>query len=140
MPELKNYKLFISHSWTYSDAYEKLCKLLDNASNFDYSNYSIPKDDPVHTRGSDYILYSAIKQKMCFCNVILIMAGVYSSYSKWIDKEIRIANNEFSSRKPIIAIEPWGSERTSKVVKDNAAITVAWNTSSIVDAIRRHAI
>ena len=24
MPRLTNYKLFISHSWTYGDAYEKL--------------------------------------------------------------------------------------------------------------------
>jgi hypothetical protein len=140
MPELKTYKIFISHSWSYSDAYEKLCNLLDDANNFVYSDYSIPKDDPVHTRGSDSALYDAIKQKMSFCNVIIILAGVYSSYSKWIDKEIKIANSEFINKKPIIAIEPWGSEKTSRLVKDNADVLVGWNTSSIVDAIRKHAI
>ena len=30
------YNLFISHSWAYSDAYEKLIKLLDNRGNFPY--------------------------------------------------------------------------------------------------------
>lgn len=139
MPELKNYKLFISHSWSYPDAYKGLCDLLDGASNFVYSNYSIPKDDPVHTE-SDSVLYKAIKQKMTFCNAIIIMAGVYSSYSKWIEKEIKIANDEFSSNKPIIAIEPWGSEKTSQIVKNNADQVVKWNTSSIVDAIREHTI
>ena len=91
MPELKTYKLFISHSWAYSDAYEKLCNLLGDASTFVYSNYSIPKDDPVHTK-SDVVLYEAIKQQMTFCNVIIILAGVYSSYSKWVEKEITIAD------------------------------------------------
>ncbi len=139
MPELKNYNLFISHSWSYPDAYKGLCTLLDGASNFVYSNYSIPKDDPVHTK-SDSVLFEAIKRKMTFCNAIIIMAGVYSSYSKWIEKEIRIANSGFTSNKPIIAIEPWGSEKTSQIVKNNADQVVKWNTSSIVDAIRRIAI
>lgn len=95
MPELKNYKLFISHSWAYSANYKKLCSLLDGASNFVYSNYSIPKDDPVHTK-SDTVLYEAIKQKITFCNAIIILAGVYSSYSKWIDKE-RLLVDMFSA-------------------------------------------
>ena len=40
------YNLFISHSWTYSDAYEKLVALLDAKPNFDYKNYSVPKTIP----------------------------------------------------------------------------------------------
>ena len=58
---------------------------------------------------------------------------VYSSYSKWIDKEIEIAQN---LGKPILAIEPWGSEKTSSVVKNAADRIVKWNTDSIVNAIR----
>jgi len=38
--------------------------------------------------------------------------------------------------KRIIAIEPWGSERTSSIVKNNADIVVKWNTDSVVRAIR----
>ena len=56
---------------------------------------------------------------------ILILAGVYASYSKWIKKEIAIAE---SYGKIIIAIEPWDSDRTSKVVK--------WQGKSIADAIK----
>lgn len=41
------YNLFISHSWTYSDAYDRLVDLLDNASYFSYRNYSVPKDNPI---------------------------------------------------------------------------------------------
>ena len=65
-----------------------------------------------------------------------MLAGVYSTYSKWINKEIAICKKEFLNPKPIIAIEPWGSERTSQVVKDNADRIVKWNKDSVVRAIR----
>ena len=133
---MKTYNLFISHSWAYSDAYEKLVNLLDKRSYFSYRNYSVPKDDPLHTNGTDRQLYNAIKNQIGPSSVVLILAGVYASYSKWIDKEIDIAQNKFDTAKPIIAIEPWGSEKTSKIVKDAADKIVKWNTESIVSAIR----
>lgn len=132
----KTYNLFISHSWAYSDAYEKLIKLLDSDSQFDYKNYSVPKDDPVHNAKNDKELYDAIKQQMQSASVVLILAGVYSSYSKWINKEIDITKNGFIYKKPIIAIEPWGSEKTSLVVKDAADKIVKWQASSIIAAIK----
>jgi hypothetical protein len=135
----KTYNLFISHSWSYSDAYQKLVNLLDERAYFLYKNYSVPKDDPIHTRGTDKELYAAIKNKVQLSHVVLILAGVYSSYSKWIDKEIEIAKSAFSIPTPIVAIEPWGSERTSATVKENADMIVKWNTESIVDAIRKAA-
>jgi hypothetical protein len=52
--------------------------------------------------------------------VVLILAGVYSSYRKWIDKEIELAQTGFNAPKKIIAIEAWGSERTSIKVKKAA--------------------
>jgi hypothetical protein len=67
----------------------------------------------------------------------VILAGVYSTYSEWINKEIEIAK---VYSKPIVAIEPWASEKTSKVVKDNADVIVKWQSSSIVQAIRNYSI
>jgi len=130
------YNLFISHSWAYSDAYEKLISLLDDRGYFTYKDFSVPKSDPIHTNGTDKQLYDAIYNKILLCNSVIILAGVYSSYSKWIDKEIQIAKKGFTTPKPIIAIEPWGAEKTSKLVKDNADIVVGWNTESVVNAIR----
>lgn len=127
------YNLFISHSWTYNDTYEGLTKLLDNASYFSYKNYSVPKDDPIHNANNDRELYNAIEEQIRHASVVLILAGVYSSYSKWINKEIEIAQN---LDKPILAIEPLGSERISVKVKNSADRIVKWNTDSIVNAIR----
>jgi len=129
----RTYHLFISHSWSYSDQYKHLERLLQQEPHFDFKNYSVPKNDPVHTNGTDKELREAIERKIRPCSVVLILAGVYASYSKWIDKEIDIARNSY---KPIIAIEPRGSEKTSQVVKDNADKIVGWDTGSIVNAIR----
>ena len=68
----------------------------------------------------------------------IMLAGVYSTYSKWINKEIEIPKEVFT--KPIVAVEPWGSKNTSKVVKDNADAIVKWRSSSIVEAIRKYSI
>ena len=73
---------------------------------------------------------------MSACGVVLVLAGVYATYSKWIDIEIDLASDGFAKRKPIIAIEPWGSQRTSAAVKGAADRIVRWNTESIVGAIR----
>lgn len=130
------YHLFISHSWTYTDAYEKLCGLLDDADYFSYHNHSVPKDDPVHTDGTVAELEQAIKNHMAGCHVILIMAGKYSTFSDWIKKEIKIAQSGFENPKPIIGIKPWGNRQASSVVKDAADEMVNWSTKSIVSAIR----
>ena len=134
MPSLKSRNLVISHSWTYGDAYDRLVEMLNEAPNFVYRDYSVPKNDPVHNAPNEDKLYEAIKAQMRFCDVILIMAGKYSTYSKWIQKEIRIAKGDFA--KPIVAICPWGTEQISSVVRDAADRIVRWNTSSIVAAIR----
>lgn len=131
----KNRNLFISHSWAYGDAYQKLVKMLDDAPRFVYSNYSVPKNDPVHNAPSKQALYDAIKAKVRFCDVVIIMAGVYSTYSEWINKEIKIAKTDFS--KPILAVKPWANKRVSTTVANAADAIAAWNSSSIVSAIRR---
>lgn len=130
------YNLFISHSWAYSPAYDNLIAMLDTNNYFHYRNHSVPKDDPIHNAPNQTALRQAIKNRMNGCHAVLVMAGVYSTHSKWINEEIVLANSGFFSPKPIIAIEPWGSTNTSTVVRNSADIVVAWNTSSIISAIR----
>lgn len=125
--------LFISHSWAYGTNYDSLINKLRGRPYFKFSDYSVPKNDPIHTSGTDKELNAAIDRKMKPCGVIIILAGVYATYSKWINKEIKIAQQY---GKPILAIEPWASEKTSKVVKDAANKIVKWNTEPIIAAIR----
>ena len=133
---MRTFNLFISHSWSYPGQYAGLMNLLRNRPYFKFKDYSVPINDPIHAADTVAQLRQAIKQQMAPCSVILILAGVYASYSKWINEEIDLATGGFSEPKPIIAVEPWGSQRTSVVVKQAADKIVRWNTESIVSAIR----
>lgn len=137
MPTLKNYRLFISHSWSYGDQYARLVELLKEYQYFQWSNHSVPKDDPIHNAKNAAELKEAIRRQMQGVNCVVILAGVYSSYSKWINIEIALAKE---MGKPIVAVEYWAAEHTSQVVKKNANKVVRWNASSVVDAIRDLAI
>ncbi len=139
---MREYNLFISHSWSYGDAYVRLCNLLNEANYFSYNNFSIPENDPLRINAKSNSAYQRLlreklKEQMKHASVVLILAGVYASYSDSIEMEIEIANE---LEKPIIAVEPWGSEKTSSIVKANADAIVSWNTSSIVEAIKAHSI
>ncbi|MGL4952071.1 MAG: TIR domain-containing protein [Mycoplasma sp.] len=127
-------KIFISHSWSYSDVYDSLINILNNARYFDYQNYSVPKNDPIHNASSDYALREAIEKQIKWVDAVIVVAGVYSTYSKWINIEIDIAKQ---MGKTIIAVAPWGSTNISSVVRQSADIIVGWNGQSIANAIKR---
>lgn len=127
------YRLFISHSWNASDKYERMVDLLDDANYFEYRNYSVPEEDAIDA-DTDEELEEALREgQIKPASVVVVLAGLYSSYSDWIGREIRIAEDE---DKPILGVEPWGSDSTSNYVKRHADRMVGWNTDSIVEAIR----
>lgn len=127
------YNLFISHSWNYGDQYQGLLDLLNKDTSFDYKNYSVPENDPIQGVKSDRALKEAIRNQMQPASCVLILAGVYATYSKWINIEIELAKE---MGKKIIAVEYWGAEHTSAVVKDAADEIVGWNSKSVIKAIR----
>jgi len=133
---MSTYHLFISHSWNYADSYDRLNALLTAHPTFTYKNFSVPPSNPIVDAPNDAELEEAIENKIRPCSAVLIMAGVYATHSKWINKEIAIAQR---LDKPIIAIKPFGAERISTVVRNASNVECAWSTESIVRAIRLHA-
>lgn len=132
---MRTFDLFLSHSWTYGGGYERLAALLRERSDFAFRTFSVPKDDPVHDARYVDLLREVIRSKMSPCSVVLVLAGVYATRRRWIDEEIRLAK-DFDPRKKIVAIEPWGSGRTSAPVRHAADRLVEWKTDSVVEAIR----
>ena len=132
----KVYHIFVSHCWDYGGAYERLIRLLRCRQDFQFKDYSIPRNNPVTGVSTDKELYQAIKGKMSYCSVILVPAGVYATYREWIKAEIEIAAKGFSRRKPIIAIRPWRSKKTSVNAKATADRVVGWTGPGIVKAIK----
>ena len=135
---MREYNVFISHSWSYSDNYEKLISIMRNVPYFEFNDFSVPKDDPLRIYNNNNYeseLYNKLLNKIKMCNAIIVLAGVYSSYSDSIQTEVRIAK---SLSKPIIAVQPWGAEKTSQFVKDNATVIVGWNGQSIAEAVKQY--
>ncbi|PQV42723.1 TIR domain-containing protein [Methanohalophilus euhalobius] len=85
---VKERNIFISHSWAYDGHYSGLTGMLDKRQRFKYKNYSVPRNSPIHRCKSDQDLCEAIERKIRSCECVIIMAGVYSTHSKWINKEI----------------------------------------------------
>ena len=134
---MQTYNLFISHSWWYGDQYDRLYSLLRARRYFAFRDYSVPQDDPIHDAATDAQLRRAIRDQMTPCHVVLILAGVYASYSKWINIEIDLAKEGFQRPKPIIAIWPRGNTLISRRVREAADEIANWSTERIVRAIRR---
>jgi len=136
MPTLKTYDLFISHSWTYSDDYNRLVQLLTQYPFFTWRNYSVPRP-----KGFEFMLAPRLEDELRGqirpVNAVLVLAGLWVPHSSWIQREIEIAQQ---MKKPIIGLKPWGNQRLPIAVQDAANAIVGWNSDSIITAIRTHAI
>lgn len=140
MPELKTYDLFISHAWNHNDDYYRLESMLNQALLFKWRDYSVPKHDPLidpNTHVGKTKLAELLRNQIRPVNCVVILGGMYAAYSYWIIKEIELAQ---SYNKPIIAVYPWGQSNMPVIVQQSARVCVNWQSSSIVDAIRRHSI
>ena len=136
MPYLRDYHLLISHSWNYSSHYETVCRWLNNTSYFNWKNYSVCCDNPLNTK-TDRELKEKLTNRISLCSAVIVLAGMYTYYSKWIDFEINEAKR---LGKPIIGVRPWGAERIPLKIQNNATIMVNWQSSSIIDAVRIYAL
>lgn len=136
MPELHRYRIFASHAWHRDEAYKRLFQFLDAAPLFIYSNYSVPQDKAFVGMNNTQLL-EQLKRQVRPVEAVIILGGMYVSHSGWIQAEIDFAK---SIGKPIIGVMPWGAQRMPQAVTNAADIVVGWNTSSIVNAIRKYAI
>ncbi len=136
MPYLKNYRLLISHSWRYPNAYSTIVGWLNNAALFNWSNHSVSADRPLETRTKKE-LREELTQQIRGCNAVIVVSGMYATYSEWIDYEI---DEAIRMGKPIIGIRPWGSERIPRKIQESATVMVGWNSASLVRAVRDYAL
>lgn len=137
MPNLYDYRLFISHAWKYGEDYNRLISLLNNAKYFSYYNYSAPKEKPLFPAGTpltNYSIANKITDKIAPSQITIVIAGMYVQYKDWIQYEI---DESKRMGKPILGIKPWGNTLIPSYVSSNADEMVNWQTDSIVSAIRR---
>lgn len=136
MPNLKDYRIFISHCWNYNSDYYNLEEKLESYPYLAIKNYSVPQHDRLDTNTNSE-LYEALKRQISPVNVVIVIAGMYVNYREWIQKEIEIAK---LYKKPIIAVRPRGAEKMPQDLINVSDVVVNWNIDSIVGAIRNYSI
>lgn len=132
----REFHIFISHSWDYSDDLEKLRNLLEERGYFNVTFTEVSKQEPINSENASYIK-SRLKAKILSSNVFLALAGVYASHSDWMIWELQTAKDNGI---PIIGVIPRGQENISSEVYSRSIVDVKWSTESIVEAIRTHAL
>ena len=138
---MKTYNIFISHAWKYSEHYNKVMSWLDEAKQaglFDYKSYSVPKHDPLidpNTSIGQRYLQRLLDAQIKPASIVIILAGMYVTYSDWITFEIETA---IKYSKNIIVVKPWGQERIPQIVSSNSTNLVGWNKNSIINAILKY--
>lgn len=128
-------KVFISHSWSYSEHYAKLSESIfehswqSNGVKIHFEDWSVPKDNPIHNANNATQLRNAIFSRIREADVVVFPTGMYVNYSKWINEEINGAKN---FGKPILAVNPWGQEKKSGVVLQNSNANCGWTSDSVI--------
>tara|TARA_Y100000296_G_C5167792_1_gene255651 strand:- start:105 stop:509 length:405 start_codon:yes stop_codon:yes gene_type:complete len=131
----KEYKIFISHSWQYSDTLEALRNLINARGYFSATYEESTRDKPINSDDESYVK-RRLSQKIGNSDVILALAGVYASHSSWMQWEL---DKAIELGIPIIGVIPRGQDRISTIVSSRSVVDIKWNTESIVAAIRAHA-
>ena len=134
MPSLKSRMLFISHAWDYNDDYWTIVNWLNDASNFNWRNCSVPSHDGLPDK-TTVALKRAITRQINPAQAVVIIGGMYAAYSDWIDYEI---DEAVRLNKTIIGIRPRAQQRIPTKIQQNATTMVNWNSSSLINAIRQY--
>ncbi|MEI6544336.1 MAG: TIR domain-containing protein [Methylococcales bacterium] len=131
----KEYKIFISHSWQYTDTLEALRNLLNERAYFNATYEESTKDNPINSENESYVK-TRLAQKIGTSDIILALTGIYASHSSWMKWEL---DKALELGTPIIGVIPRGQDKISTIVSTRSIVDVRWNTESIITAIRAHA-
>ncbi len=125
-------RLFISHSWSYSERYNAMVNLLNNRPYFTFSNYSVPETKAFGPMAA-YRMRDELKGQINPVNCVIIIGGMWANHSEWIKFEMDYAK---SIGKPILGVRPRGAQVMPAAVTLASDQVVYWNSDSIVAGIR----
>ncbi len=125
-------RLFISHSWTYSERYTSIVNLLNIRPYFNWVNYSVPRTDAFGPM-AQYQMREQLRNQIRPVNCVIIIGGMWTNYSDWIQFEMNFAQQ---IGKPILGVRPRSAKVMPQAVINASTKVVNWNTESIVSGIR----
>ena len=125
-------RLFISHSWAYSERYNSMVSLLNQRQYFNWQNYSVPVAK-AFDRMSQSELKEQLRRQIRPVHCVVIIGGMWTNHSDWIQFEMDFAN---TIDKPVLGVRPRGAKLMPRAVELGSTRVVNWNTESIVGGIR----
>jgi len=131
----REFKVFISHSWTRSGHLNRLQNLLVTRGYFPVIFTESSIYNPINSMNEPYVR-KRLAERIQESHIMLVIGAVYATRSEWMPWEMKAAQ---LYDVPIIGVIPWGNRYVSTVVQQHAVEIVRWNTESIVAAIRRYA-
>lgn len=126
-------RLFISHSWSYSERYNAMVNLLRNRPYFTFTNYSVPETKAFGPM-ANYKMADELRGQIRPVNCVIIIGGMWANHSDWIKFEMDFAK---SIGKPILGVRPRGAQMMPAAVTAASDCVVHWNSDSIVAGIRQ---
>lgn len=126
-------RLFISHSWSYSERYNAMVDLLNNRLYFNFTNYSVPETRAFGLM-AQYEMQDELRDQIRPVNCVIIIGGMWANHSDWIEFEMDFAK---SINKPILGVRPRGAQVMPVSVTLASDLVVNWNSDSIVAGIRQ---
>ena len=134
MPQLREYRVFVSHAWQYNSDYYTLVDWIENSPNLWAKNYSVPKHDPLDANNTPK-LSAALTRQIGQANVIFAIAGMDAAYSGWIQYEL---DEAVRLQKNIVGIRPYGQQRTPEAISRVATEELYWQRANVVAAVRKY--
>lgn len=125
--------IFISHVHEDDDELSKL-KSLVSMHGLEIRDASITKDKPNNAKNEDYIFNDIIKPGIEWCGVLAVYITPKTKESKWVDKEINLAEKKGKRIVGIWADGHAGCEPPENL-KKLADAMVGWKGERIVDAL-----
>jgi|TARA_B100001964_G_C14012639_1_gene500074 hypothetical protein len=132
------YDLFISHALRNHDEWDRFVDLLNDSSELEWRNFSLPWYDPAFDQrtpiGKKMILKS-LKDQIIPSHCTFMLSGVFSSKGShpWMEMEIKISQDH---GKPIIAVPGVESGDILEPICEAATKIISWEANEAVAAIK----
>jgi hypothetical protein len=146
---ISTYRILISHRYVRTDEYQRLVRMLDNATQRDrtwrWRNCSVPQDAPIMTEseaGQAEIFEGRLRERLAEVHAVLFILR-----DEWLEEMgslyhelVEATLSHHGTQVPIISVLPRGADAGSLNYRAPGVALVRWHARSIIRAVRRYAL
>lgn len=135
-PDLRTYRLFISHGWKFTNDYYRMSDYLEKISEanpqFNYEVRSDPSYSIKEHRQPEELM-TDLRNQIRASECVIIVADMYHDFKYWLDYAMDVAQKHDI---PVIGVRCWNEIPTPVQIKSRVNEMADWDTKSIFTAIK----